>query len=50
MSKPYKGFRPDWQEKKAPEGSYRSILKWGAPDAFKSPKEGLYKALKEFSR
>ncbi|HIV00598.1 MAG TPA: FAD-binding oxidoreductase [Candidatus Stercoripulliclostridium merdipullorum] len=48
MSKPYKGFRPDWQETRAPEGSYRSILKWGDPDAFKVPKESLYKMMKEF--
>lgn len=47
MSKPYKGFRPDWQEKRAPEGSYRSILKWGDPDFFKIPKEKLYKMMKE---
>lgn len=48
MSHTYKGFRPDWQETRAPEGSYRSILKWGDPDAFKVPKESLYKSLKEF--
>lgn len=47
MSKPYKDFRPDWQEKRAPEGSYRSILKWGDPDFFKIPKEKLYKMMKE---
>jgi alkyldihydroxyacetonephosphate synthase len=47
MSKPYKDFRPDWLEKRAPEGSYRSILKWGDPDFFKVPKETLYKMLKK---
>jgi len=47
MSKPYTGFRPDWQEKRAPEGSYRSILKWGDPEFFKVPKEKLYKMIKE---
>lgn len=47
MSKPYKGFRPDWQEKRAPAGSYRSILKWGHPDEFKVPKESLYKMMKK---
>lgn len=48
MAKPYKGFRPDWQETRAPEGSYRSILKWGHPDEFKVPKESLYKMMKVF--
>jgi alkyldihydroxyacetonephosphate synthase len=47
MSKPYKGFRPPWQETRAPDGSYRSILKWGDPDYFKVPKEKLYKLLKK---
>ncbi|MDD3946441.1 MAG: FAD-binding oxidoreductase [Clostridia bacterium] len=47
MSKPYKGFRPDWQEKRAPEGSYRSILKWGDPEFFKVPKENLFKMIKK---
>jgi alkyldihydroxyacetonephosphate synthase len=48
MSKPYKDFRPDWQEKRAPEYSYRSILKWGDPDYFKVPKESLYKIMKDY--
>lgn len=47
MAKPYKGFRPNWQETRAPEGSYRRILKWGNPDYFKVPKESLYKMMKE---
>lgn len=47
MSKPYKGFRPNWQEHRAPDGSYRSILKWGDPEFFKVPKENLYKMIKK---
>jgi len=47
MSKPYKGFRPDWYEQVAPSDSYRSIFKWGAPDYFKTPKESLFKMVKE---
>ncbi len=43
----YKGFRPNWQEKRAPEGSYRELSKWGDPEAFKVPKEKLYGVLKE---
>ncbi|HKL73262.1 MAG TPA: FAD-binding oxidoreductase [Clostridia bacterium] len=47
MSKPYKGFKPDWYEKVAPADSYRSIYKWGAPDFFKTPKESLFNMMKE---
>ena len=46
-SKPYKGFRPNWLETPAPEGSYRSIFRWGDPKFFKHPKESLYKLMKE---
>ena len=45
--KPYKGFRPNWLETPAPEGSYRSIFRWGDPKFFKHPKESLYKLMKE---
>ena len=45
--KPYKGFRPNWLETPAPEGSYRSIFRWGDPQFFKFPKESLYKLMKE---
>ena len=31
----------------APEGSYRSIFRWGDPEFFKYPKESLYKLMKE---
>lgn len=47
MAKAWKGFRPDWQEKRAPAGSYREISKWGHPEEFKVPKETLYKVIKE---
>ena len=43
----YKGFRPDWEDYAPKEGTYRSILKWGDPDAHKAPNERLYKLMKE---
>lgn len=46
-TKPYKGFEPNWLRKPAPEGSYRSIFRWGDPEFFKFPKESLYKMMKE---
>ena len=46
MSKKTK-FVPDWYHEKAPEGSYRSILKWGDPEAFKAPNAKLYELMKE---
>ena len=46
MSKEKK-FIPDWYHEKAPERSYRSILKWGDPEAFKAPNSKLYKLMKE---
>lgn len=45
--KPYKGFEPKWVLTPAPEGSYRSIFRWGDPEFFKYPKESLYKLMKE---
>ena len=47
MSKPYKGFEPEWVLTRAPENSYRSIFRWGDPDFYKYPKESLYKYVKE---
>jgi len=41
------GFKPDWTDQPPPEGSYRSIFKWGAPDEFKHPNERLYALLKQ---
>ena len=46
MSKSKK-FVPDWYHEKAPERSYRSILKWGDPEAFKAPNSKLYEQMKE---
>jgi len=40
-------FYPEWYEKIAPAGSYRSILKWGDPGVFKHPNKKLYKLMKE---
>ena len=46
MSKSKK-FVPDWYHEKAPERSFRSILKWGDPEAFKAPNSKLYELMKE---
>lgn len=46
MSK-YKEFRPEWSESKAPDDSYRSVFKWGDPEASKVPNERLYKLMKK---
>lgn len=46
-NKPYKGFEPKWVLTPAPEGSYRSIFRWGDPEFFKYPKESLYNLMKE---
>lgn len=40
-------FTPNWYHEEAPEKSYRSILKWGDPKAFKAPKQKLYKLMKD---
>ena len=47
MSKPYKGFEPEWFRGGVPERSYRSIFKWGDPAQIKPPKEALYELMKE---
>ncbi len=47
MSKPYKGFEPNWYREVAPKDSYRSIFKWGDPAFNKYPKEALFKMMKD---
>lgn len=47
MSRPYKGFEPNWIRERAPQGSYRSVFRWGDPDFFKVPKESLFTMMKE---
>jgi alkyldihydroxyacetonephosphate synthase len=42
-----KEFYPAWYDKVAPEGSYRSIFKWGYPDQFKHPNKHLYRLAKK---
>lgn len=42
-----KGFIPDWTEQAPPEGSYRSIFKWGSPNGFEHPSEAMYHMMKE---
>ncbi len=46
-TKPYKGFSPNWYTDPSPEGSYRSIFKWGDPAGYKIPRENLFKLVKE---
>jgi alkyldihydroxyacetonephosphate synthase len=47
MAKDKNGFVPEWYHEKAPDGSYRSILKWGDPNEFKAPNRKLYALMKE---
>ena len=42
-----KEFTPDWTERPPLPGSYRSIFKWGAPNAFKHPNQRLFHLMKE---
>ena len=44
MSKKTK-VSPAWYEQRVPEGTYRSIFKWGAPDQFKHPNSGLVRLM-----
>ena len=46
-NKPYKDFEPQWITTPPVEKSYRSVMKWGDPAAYKRPKEGLYKLIKK---
>ncbi len=47
MSKNENEFTPKWYEELPPEGSYRSILKWGNPTEFKHPNSRLYALMKK---
>jgi alkyldihydroxyacetonephosphate synthase len=38
--------QPHWINTAAPEGSWRSILKWGSPDQFKHPNPRLFRLMK----
>lgn len=40
-------FYPDWYDQAPPDGSYRSIFKWGYPGTFKHPNKRLYQLMKE---
>lgn len=42
-----KPFVPEWREAPPRAGTYRAILKWGAPDAFKHPSRGWYEMFRE---
>jgi len=43
-------FRPAWFEGDLPERSFRSLLKWGDPKAYKHPNRRLYELMKETFR
>lgn len=45
-SRKKKEFIPEWCEEAPPHGTYRSILKWGAPHEFKHPNKRLYRLMK----
>jgi len=47
MSKPYKEFEPKWIKEAPNPKSFRALMKWGDPAAYKAPKEGLYKFVKD---
>jgi len=36
-------FVPDWYEERTPDGSFRSLMKWGDPEGIKHPNSGLVK-------
>lgn len=38
--------QPPWHDQPPPPGSWRSLFKWGAPEAFKHPNAGLLRQLK----
>jgi len=40
-------FYPDWYDQTPPDGSYKSIFKWGYPGTFKHPNKRLYQLMKE---
>jgi len=40
-----KKHKPNWYEEPVPPGTYRSLLKWGDPAAFKHPNSGLVKLM-----
>jgi len=40
-------FIPDWYKDTAPQGSFRSLFKWGDLGQFKHPNQGLYQLMKE---
>lgn len=43
----YEGFNPDWYTSAAPEDTYRSIFKWGNPNEYKVPSEGMFKYMEK---
>ncbi len=46
-TQPQSPFTPDWIETPPGNNTFRSILKWGAPGAFKNPSTGFLQVIKE---
>ncbi|MBF0239283.1 MAG: FAD-binding oxidoreductase [SAR324 cluster bacterium] len=42
-----KSFQPDWEHRAPEPESYRSIFKWGNPEAYKHPSHQLYEMMKK---
>ena len=42
-----KQFMPAWLNRAPEKGSFRSIMKWGAPDEFKNPSPGFLNVIKQ---
>ncbi len=40
-------FIPDWHNRAPEKGSFRSILKWGAPEEYKNPSPGFLNVIKQ---
>ena len=40
-------FVPNWFNEPTPDGTYRSLYKWGDPAGFKHPNSGLVKLIME---
>lgn len=44
---PSQSFIPQWYEEETPDGTYRSLFKWGDPKEFKHPNRRLVKLMME---
>ena len=44
---PKQKFVPNWFDQPTPDGTYRSLYKWGDPAGFKHPNSGLVRLIME---